>query len=585
MAFDGIFIAALVHELQEKLTGGRVDKIYQPENDTLILGLRSESNNHRLKLSASSSLPYISLTSTRPENPAQPPMFCMLLRKHLTGARLVEIRQIGLERIVDFVFDTRDELGNRVERILTAEIMGRHSNIIFYQADSLVVIDAVKRVSAAMSRVRQIYPGIHYQRPPGGKEDIRAVPENSLLEVQQAMPLKKYLVDRYQGFSPALCQHLAYEADVETDQMLTELGMVSLKQMTSVLRLLRASLLENTIETRIVLNSAGSSLDFVAAPLIRMQQQGLVSAALPPTDCVNALYERRDQRDRLEQKFSIMKKLVETRLDRLVNKYSHLEIELLQADDADRQKEFGDLLLSNLHLLNKGEHQAIVDNFFEEGAPPIVIPLDLRLTPVENAQRYFRKYNKLKNGQTEIQSQLKQTKDEIQYLESVLLLIDQSTDPYNLDVIKTELVDQGYLKRRSKKKEKPVKQSPLRFFSSEGFEILVGRNNIQNDALTLKLASNKDLWFHTKDIPGSHVVVRTQGKSVGEATLKEAASLAAWHSKARQSGQVPVDYTEIRFVSKPSGAKPGMVIYVQNKTLYVTPDSVLVETLSAPPSK
>jgi predicted ribosome quality control (RQC) complex YloA/Tae2 family protein len=585
MAFDGIFMAALVSELQEKLTGGRIDKIYQPENDTLILGLRCEGFNHRLKLTASSSLPYISLSSARPENPAQPPMFCMLLRKHLTGARLVEIRQNGLERIVDFIFDTRDELGNRVERILTAEIMGRHSNLIFYQADSLVVIDAVKRVSSAMSRVRQIYPGIRYQLPPGGKEDLREVSEDAILASTEDLPLKKWLLDRYQGFSPALCQHLSYEAEVDPDLRLGELSASACSRLAAVLRLLRHTLIQKTLETRLLLDDSGIPVDFTAAPLIRMQSYGNVSPVTSPTECVNTLYEHRDQRDRLDQKSAVMKKQVETRLERLVNKHSNLEADLLQAEDADRQKQYGELLLSNVHRLTKGEHLATLENFFEDDAPSIEIPLDVRLTPVENAQRYFRKYTKLRHGHLEIQTQLKQTQEEIQYLESVLLLMDQSTDPSNLEVIRAELVDQGYLKGRGKKKAKLAKQATLRFMSSEGFEILVGRNNVQNDELTLKTASNKDMWFHTKSIPGSHVIIRTQGKSVGESTLREAAMLAAWHSKARNSSQVPVDYTEVRHVSKPSGAKPGMVIYVHNKTLYVTPEETQIDALRSEAQK
>lgn len=595
MAYDGIFMAALAAELQEKLIGGRVDKIYQPEGDTLILGIRSDRSNHRLKLTASASMPYVSLTHSKPENPQQPPMFCMLLRKHLTGARLVDIRQRGLERILDFVFDTYDELGNRVERILCAEIMGRHSNLIFYQADSLVVVDAVKRISSAVSRVRQIYPGIVYQLPPGGKMDLR-ISDPSLPDLVSAQDslsgnqtvtgaakptfaLKQWLLNTYQGFSPALCQQLCLEAGVDAELPADRLDAASRDAVEAVLRRLRHLLTTGTLETRLILDETGKPLDLTAAPLLRLEVSGLLSPVMEPSLCVNRMFEERDLQDRLDQKAAAMKKLVENRLERVINKKSHLENDLQQAEDAERQRQFGELILANVYRLSKGDHESIVENFFEEEAPELRVPLDVRLTPVENAQRCFRKYTKLKNGQTEILTQLEQTEREMEYLESVLLQIEHSTDAANLDAIRMELSEEGYMKSKGRRKDKRPKSAPLLYKSTEGFEILVGRNNVQNDELTLKTASNKDLWFHTKSVPGSHVVIRTQGKPVREETLFEAAMLAAWHSKARLSGQVPVDYTEIRHVSKPSGAKPGMVIYVHNKTLYVTPDETVIKRL------
>lgn len=595
MAYDGIFMAALAAELRDKLIGGRVDKIYQPEKDTLILGIRSERNNHRLKLSASSSLPYVSLTQVKPENPMQPPMFCMLLRKHLTGARLTEIRQRGLERILDFVFDTFDELGNRVERVLCAEIMGRHSNIIFYQADTQVVVDSVKRISSAISRVRQIYPGVVYQLPPGGKLDLReaASPLLSPVLPQESDPhfkdvtlpdfgsktVSQWLLSAYQGFSPALCQQLCFEAGIEAAQPIAELADGPLEALESVLKKLKQQLISEALETRLILGYAGKPLDMTAAPSLRLEATGQVTGILEPSRCVNQMFEDRDLQDRLEQKSASMKKLVETRLERVINKKSHLEMDLKQAEDAEHHRQMGELIMANVYRLSKGDHEAVVENFFAEDAHIIRIPLDVRLTPVENAQRCFRKYTKLKNGQSEILIQLTQAQAEIDYLESVLLQIEQTSEASNLEAIRMELADEGYLKSRGRKKDKRPKSAPIQYRSSEGFEILVGRNNVQNDELTLKTASNKDIWFHTKSVPGSHVIIRTQGKVASEETLYEAAMLAAWHSKARLSGQVPVDYTEVRHVSKPSGAKPGMVIYVQYKTLFVTPDEAVVKKL------
>lgn len=598
MAYDGIFMAALAAELREKLIGGRVDKIYQPEKDTLILGIRSDRNNHRLKLSASSSLPYVSLTQAKPDNPMQPPMFCMLLRKHLTGARLTEIRQRGLERILDFVFDTFDELGNRVERILCAEIMGRHSNVIFYQADTQVVVDAVKRISSAISRVRQIYPGVVYHLPPGGKLDLRDVaaplfglsaasvdeanaPANNEASLS-SKTVQKWLLTTYQGFSPALCQQLCLEAGVDPDQLLSGLGEGPREALESVLKKLKQQLLSDALETRLILDEAGKPLDMTAAPSLRLEASGRLSEVLEPSRCVNQMFEDRDLQDRLEQKAASMKKLVENRLERVINKKSHLEVDLKHAEDAETQRQMGELIMANVYRLSKGDHEAVVENFFIEGAPEIRVPMDVRLTPVENAQRCFRKYTKLKNGQTEILIQLTQTQAEIDYLESVLLQIEQSTEASNLEAIRLELAEEGYMKSRGRKKDKRPKSAPLHYRSTDGFEILVGRNNVQNDELTLKTASNKDLWFHTKSVPGSHVVIRTQGKATSEETLYEAAMLAAWHSKARLSGQVPVDFTEIRHISKPSGAKPGMVIYVQYKTIYVTPDETVIKRLQLP---
>lgn len=584
MAYDGLFFRSLVSEISAKLTGGKVDKVHQPEKDELSLSIRAGSQNYKLKISADASLPHLTLTEEKKENPMSAPMFCMLLRKHLAGGRILSFSQKGLERIVEMEVESRDELGDVSIKVLAIEIMGKHSNIILYQKDDLKILECIKRVSLAVSRTRQIFPGIPYTPPPFSKRNL--LEELPTLEELSEVPLnaKKYLVAEWQGFSPSSAQWLLSGSGLSADEPLHSYNSADLKQFLQSLQAMQMLLIQGRFEYAMLYDDASHTV--AKEPLCwipaGLKHEPVLKVFDNSVALINAFFGSRDQSNRLDQKGAFMRKTVALKLEKSQAKLAKLNEDYLNAEQSESHKILGELILANLYKMEKGMNRVEVDNYYTDPITQEIIDLDVRLSPTENAQRYFKKYNKAKNGQIEILRQLEETEMEVSYLEQVLTAIDNSTDSENLDEIRAELADQGYIKRKivhGKPKKQVMKL--MSFKSSEGYEILVGKNNVQNDYLTLKLASNKDLWLHTKIIPGSHVIIRTGGEEVGEQTIYEAAVLAAYHSKARLSGQVPVDYTLVKNVSKPSGAKPGMVIYVANKTLYVTPDEALIQKLKA----
>lgn len=582
MAYDGLFLRSLVNELSTTLVGGKIDKIHQPEKDELLVHVRADAHNYKLKISADASIPYLSLSEEKKENPMQAPMFCMLLRKHLSGGRIIALRQMGLERVIEVEIESRDELGDLSTKILCIEIMGKHSNIILYQQSDFKILESIKRISAAMSRTRQIYPGIPYTPPPFDKKNLLTdLPTLEMLRTSELLP-HKYLVKEWQGFSPSSAQWLLSNSDLPTDLYLCDWHVPQLEIFLNLLKDFQSKLLSNTYEHAMFYEDAHKEkpyevLSFVPVAMKNDPRMAYFDSAVQLT---NTFFGSKDHSNRIDQKGAHMRKSVSQRLEKAYLKQSKLQEDFENAEHSEKYKVLGELILANLYRIEKGMSRAEVENYYTDPVSTQNIELDLRLSPSENAQRYFKKYNKAKTGQIEILKQLEETQSEVDYLEQVLTAIDNSSDTENLDEIRAELADQGYLKRKvAAYRAKKIKLKYLQYLSSDGFEILVGKNNYQNDYLTLKLASNKDLWLHTKLIPGSHVIVRTNGEEVPDATLMEAALLAAYHSKGRLSGQVPIDYTLVKNVSKPSGAKPGMVIYQTNKTLYVTPDPALIEKI------
>lgn len=582
MAYDGLFFRSLVSELSQLLTGGKIDKIHQPEKDELTIGIRSGSQNFKLKLSADASLPHIALSEEKKENPLQAPMFCMLLRKHLAGGKILSITQSGLERIVEIAVESRDELGDISTKILAIEVMGKHSNIILYQESDFKILESIKRISALMSRTRQVYPGIPYTPPPFSKRNL-LTDEPSLIDLKGSEDsLTKYLVKEWQGFSPATANQLFYGQMLPLEMPLSTWQSKDLEKALELILKLKAKLLNNEYNFGLLF---GDEAKTTAKEVLSLSTPAL-EAHFPITgydsavSVTTAFFGNKDKSNRLDQKGAHMRKAVAARLEKAEGKHAKLTMDYHNAESAELYKISGELLLANIYQLDKGMSFVELDNYYEDPVTSLKIDLDLRLTPAENAQRYFKRYNKAKIGQIEILKQLEETEAEMRYLEAVLTAIDNSGDAENLEDIRDELADQGYVKRKIVAgKSKKKKMTYMSFTSSEGFEILVGKNNVQNDYITLRLASNKDLWLHTKIIPGSHVIVRTEGTDCPEQTLYEAAVLAAYHSKARQSGQVPVDYTLVKNIIKPNGAKPGMVVYNTNKTIYVTPDETLVAKL------
>lgn len=580
MAFDGLFIHHLIGEIAPEITGGRIDKIHQPEKDELSMSIRGRDKNLTLFISIESAMPYFTLTHSKKENPQAPPMFCMLMRKHLAGGRIMDFYQLGNERIIVLEVESKNELGELERKKLIAEIMGKHSNLILTKED-FTVIDSIKRVTPDMSRIRTILPGLKYEAIPSDKiklSESESLFLPSLSKLVAETPSQKSYKALYmliEGMSPISSKWVLNHADLSFDTPIGQLTSPDLEKIITGLKLLETHLAN---EAFIYYDQYDIPRDiyFLGDLLGHNSKKVFTSFAA----AVDEYYGTQNKQLKNHQRANDLKKVVSGRLERAESKLKKIELELETAENSEQYKIYGELILANIYRLHKGDNTAIVENYYESDTPEITIPLDVRLDPSENAQRYFKKYNKLKTATSQLKIQIKETKEEAQYLDQVLTLLEHIEEPSEIADIKQELVEEGFIRARVQpKKSKTSKELFRRFVSTDGFEILVGKNNKQNDQLTLKVASNKDIWLHTKIIPGSHVIIRTEGAEPPESTLNEAAVIAAYHSKARESSNVPVDYTLVKHVTKPNGAKPGMVIYVQNKTLFVTPDEVLVNTL------
>lgn len=583
MPFDGSVVSSIVHELNDKLVNGKIDKVYQPEKDELIISIRSFRETYKLLLSASSTYPRVHLTGENKSNPTVPPSFCMLLRKHLLGGRVIEIRQPEFERVIEIDIDSADELGYSTHKILIAEIMGRHSNIIFIDKPTRKIIDSIKRVSFEISSVREILPGRVYEYPPSGDKtnplkDSKESFIDRITRVPISIKAEKYLMNSYNGISPVLARDICSRAAVDSDTDLKQCNVDLIERLYNAFSEFQDAVLCASFNPNIVYKD-GIATDFSCFVLdiyrsYDRQDFNFISEA------VERFYYEKDLKDRIKQKSGDIHKIVTNRLDRCYKKLEILEGELQDAADSEKYKIFGDLIMSNIYYLQKGQEKAKLQNYYSPQGEYIDIPMNIQLSPSANAQRYYKRYNKSKNAINKINIQIEENRQEIMYLETQLDNLDKCTEELEIEEIRSELAEQGYTKARKAAKGKQVRTSkPMLFISSSGFEIYVGKNNVQNDYLTLKFAVNQDLWLHTKDIPGSHVIIKTEGKDVDDATLAEAANLAAYYSKGRMSSKVPVDYTLRKNVKKPSGSKPGMVIYENYFTLYMTPNEEKINNM------
>lgn len=580
MAFDGIMVSCITKELEEKLVGGRIDKIYMPDRDSVVIAIRSLGHNYKLFLSSNPSMPRISLTDSQREYPLNPPMFCMLLRKHLTSGRLISIKQPGVERICEFEIESRNELGDMTSKRLIVELMGRHSNIILVGPEGKI-IDCTRVVDASLSSVRMVMPGLNYEAPPSqGKISLFDADESfikeKILSCTKDKKIDSFILETFAGLSPMLAREPVYRVTGNTDifagEATEEILLKIADELTNIFSLLKTG----KFSPGFVLNESGDPFDFSA---IEIKQFGFSPADSILTS-LEKFYIDRELKGRMSQKSGDIMKIVINLIERYSRKAAILKEDIKKAENKDKYRLYGDIITANIYKINKGDRSLTTENFYSENMEEIVIPLDSDLTPPENAQKYFSRYNKLKNTLVFAAEQLEKTMADIEYLKSVQMSLENCETMKELSEIKSELVSEGYIKRGKnllKQKEKP--SNPDKFISSDGFEILVGKNNKQNDYLTLKLASGKDIWFHTKNIPGSHTVIITGGKEVPDSTMTEAAMLAAYYSKARNSAQVAVDYTIIKNVKKPVGAKAGMVIYVDYKTAYVTPDESKIKQM------
>lgn len=566
MALDGIALHHLVKELSSQLVGGRIQKIYQPEKDELLFAVHRNKDKHQLLLSANSNHPRVHLVRQTKENPDQPPMFCMLLRKKLVGGVIESIEQVAFDRILEITIKSRSELMEDTQHRLIVEIMGRHSNIILLEND--IITDSIKRINRFISSYREVLPGRTYLAPPMDKRDYRSInPQDlaRLLQSGQSRTLDKAIMDQLQGVSKLAAVELTERCGLDPKMPVAELTINEGANLYDAMKNLVDHpvynlYLDNGIIKDFATYSCGVYQD--------LEHRTYDSLSVLLED----FYLGKDTQQRIQQRSASFQQTITARLERDYNKLNNLTQDFKQAENAEEAKLFAEILYANLYELKEKTHKLLLPNFYDD--TEIEIPLDIRFTPAENAKRYYDKYNKQKRALVFIQEQLDKTKDEIYYLESILDSIEKCSGVEELKEIREELVETGFVKAhgRKGKKEKETTSKPLSFRSSEGFALLVGKNNRQNDQLTLKTASKDDLWFHVKDIPGSHVILRTEGKTPGEASIQEAALLAAYFSKAKQSANVPVDYALVKFVKKPKGAKPGMVIYTDNRTLYVTPE-------------
>lgn len=576
MSFDGIVTNSVVSELNSKILGGKIDKIYQQESDEILLLIRNNGVNYKLLLSASSNNPRIYLTEFSKENPSSPPMFCMLLRKHLSGGKILNIEQYEMDRIVFIDISSRDELGEFTEKRLVIEIMGKHSNIILIEKNSFRIIDSVKRIPEHISRVRQIYPGLIYEDPPKGnklnplkssKDDFLGFINNEDKNLQ----VYKFFYFNYLGISPLIGREICSRSNIDIDRTIISLTSNDIDKLYGSFNEIISKVKNKEFTPLYIFNNVK---DIKAFHAIKIEQFGLDNIHYDESmsQVLDKYFRSKDIQDRIKQKTQSIRKNIKNKHDRAKSKLAKLFMELNESKDREKYKIYGDILSANLYKVPKGSSEVELENFYSENLDTIKIPLDPKISPAINAQRYYKRYQKLKKANSLLIGQIRESKAEIEYLENVLFNIDASSELYEIDEIKDELIQEGYIKRNTRKKiQKKKLSNPRHYISSDGFNILVGRNNRQNDILTMKTAHKEDLWFHVQKKPGSHVIVRTEGKEVPDSTLEEAAILAAYYSKAKNSKNVLVDYTRKKHVRKTKGARLGMVIYENFNSINVNP--------------
>ena len=591
MALDGALLRQIKHELEGCLIGSRVDKIHQFSREEMVFVLRLRepaadgARSAKLYLSAGADSPRLHLTSSSFENPKSPPMFCMLMRKHLGSAKLLEIRQVGLDRILHLIFETRNEMGDLIELTVAIEIMGRHSNIILIDENGRV-IDSIKRIDDTMSSVRPILPGVRYTLPPAqDKLDlITSTPEQieqRLIEGKDT-PLSKALLAAVQGVSPIVCREVANYVFVGDDRVISQMTPDHFDRLRFFLSRVILMARDYTGTPTSVIDSRKKPMDFSFLDIHQYGGSMFTRTYDSYSQLLDDFYTQRDNIQRMRHRSSDLLKVLANTADRIARKLSLQQKELADCSDRETWKIYGDLISANLYSIQKGDRTARLINFYDEAQSEVVIPLDPRKTPVQNAQKYYGEYRKADTAEKKLRELIEEGQQEAVYIDSVFDALTRAQTNDELTAIRAELAEQGYLRKKGSaaKKGKEPKLAPKRYRSDDGFTILVGRNNVQNDQLTLKEARGRDYWFHTKNIPGSHTIVVSGGQEVPDSTLHQAAILAAVNSKAAESSQVPVDYTLIKNVKKPRGAKPGMVIYVSYQTAYVTPDLELEKRLA-----
>ena len=559
MSFDGMVTYSAAKEFSDKLRLGKIEKIYQPQPEQLLFIIHTKNGKKKLFISASGNHSAAYLVDDTPENPAVPPVFCMVLRKHLSAARITDIVQYQNDRIIEILMETVNELGFSVNKKLIIEIMGKHSNVLLIDMATDKIIDSIKHVSIDVNRARQILPGKAYQYPPAQEKipfkDVTLTDMERLVS-HQSQP-ERSILSGIQGISPALAQTIAYAGDAHA----------CFDKLEDII----ASIDADNIRPAVYLDEKGKPVDFHITALSALEGACDTITFDTFSRAAEYFFKHRETSNTVKQKSNDLLRIVRSHLDKLKLKTQRLNEDLYKAENSEKYRLYGELLTANLHMAKQGDTFAEVINYYDGST--LKIPLDPKYSPAKNAQNFYKKYGKSKTAVKEKKIQLEEVSREIEYLESVVSYAERVKTIEEIDLLKQELIDSGFIRYRKSKRDqvKKNKPKPHRYTLSSGKTVLVVRNNKQNDWLTLKKAASTDIWLHTKDIPGSHTVILLEGSEASETDLFEAAAIAAFHSKGADAENVPVDYTRIRYVKKPNGAKPGMVIFTHNRTLYVNP--------------
>lgn len=563
MAYDGLFTIAMTKELQQLVTG-RIAKVHQPNAQEVIFTIRANGANKKLLFSIHPTYARVHMTEQTIENPPEPPMFCSLLRKHVEGGFIETIEQLDADRILKLTISSKNEIGDPITRYIYAEIMGRHSNLIMVDAASEKIVDSLKHLPPAMNSYRTVLPGSIYIAPPKqDKWNPVTVTDEQLAEFFTEIRDAKEIMQQFIGFSPLHANELLFRAQ---------------EQKVPTVSIFHDFVNEFVVGgTKPTYLEQGRKVIFSPIDLHSFEEPKTYYHTL--SELLDRVFFARAERDRVKQQAGDLENWLQAEINKLKLKLKKLDQDLKRAQNLDQYQLFGELLMANLYQFEKGAKSVTVENYYSETGDKITIPLSERKTPIENAQSYYAKYNKFKHALVKVEEQIQIAAADIEYFELLAQQVQQAS-PADIEEIREELAEQGYMRlKKSKRRKKPVKPTPEKYVSSTGVPISVGKNNKQNDYLTFKIARKWETWLHTKDIPGSHVVIHSDDPD--EQTILEAATLAAYFSKARESSSVPVDYTEVKQVKKPSGAKPGFVIYFEQKTVFITPDEALVMQLQA----
>ena len=573
MPLDGLTLGLIARELDAALAGGRINKIVQPERDELILTIRAGGENRQLLLSATANCARAHLTQVRKNSPLEPLNLCMLMRKHITGGRVCAVRQLESDRILEIEIEHHDELGDAARKRLICEFMGKHSNLIFVDGNGRI-IDSARRVNELISSVREVLPGLRYELPPAhGKIPFDHVEADALYAAMAGMngPLHRLIAQTISGMSTQTARELAFRATGTEDAHSEEIDLRAACECIGA----ELKRIPDTVAPAVLLAGDGAPIDAVAFPYL--SRAHLKSEAFPTiSEAMDAFYRTRDRSERIQQKSAALHRALKKNIERCERKLALQQEALLGSQRMEEYRLKGELLTANLHLAQKGARSVEVPNYYEEGTPMLAVELDEKLSPGQNAQKYFKMYQKARNAQTLAAEQIEKTSAELNYLEGQMDNLGKCQEESELFELRAELEKFGYVKaNRSRRQMKQLPPSqPMKFTAPSGRAILVGKNNLQNDKLTATAQPN-EVWLHAKDMPGSHVII--VGEAPDDETIAYAARLAAAYSKGKASSRVPVDYTLRRYVKKPGGAKPGFVIYTNQRTLFVQPAEIQTE--------